>query len=137
LRPGFVTAEDLRKYVPVRTLARPGLNGVSPSPGIKHRHYQPNCRIVLVSSGLWREKLREILKENMKLGVLALVSGIPINSRIVFSRNFAGNTRLMARELYPSFLAAERMGVDVLVVEEPQKTGLGTALLDRLRRAAK
>lgn len=138
LRPGFVTLEDLRKYVPVRAFGtRSGFKGAAPSPGMKHRHYRPNCRVVPVSSGRWSGKLRELLKDNMKLGALSFRSKIPDHSRIIFSRNFRGNSGRMARELYPSFLTAEKRGVDVLVVEEPQKKGLGAAILDRLRRAAR
>lgn len=138
LRPGFVTLEDLKKYVPVRTFGiRPGLKGAVPSPGMKHRHYRPSCPVMPVSSGRWSGKLRELLKDHLKLGVLAFISKIPEHPRIVFSKNFRGNAGLMARGLYHSFLTAEKRGVDVLVVEEPQKKGIGAAILDRLRRAAR
>ena len=81
--------------------------------------------------------MRELLRNNLNLGILAFRSNIPAHPRILFSRNFGGDPRRMARELYRSFLIAEKKGLDALLVEEPAKNGLGAAILDRLRRAAR
>ena len=50
LRPGAVTAEELSDFAPVHIDEHiiGNAEGVVLSPGMKHRHYAPNCKITLV-----------------------------------------------------------------------------------------
>jgi L-threonylcarbamoyladenylate synthase len=46
------------------------------------------------------------------------------------------NVAQLARALYAALRAADDLGLDLIVVEEVDESGLGRAVMDRLRRAA-
>ena len=136
LRPGFVTLEDLRRVV--RAVAGPsGRRGRARSPGLRHRHYQPSCKVVLARAGDWMKTLERLARKHGRIGALSLTRPIPRDPRIVFKRRFHGDRRRYARALYRSFFDAERGNVRALVVESLSKKGLGLAIMDRLARAAR
>ena len=138
LRPGGVAPEDLRRAAPgVRFVwkARAGKAGVARSPGLRHRHYQPACRVVAVAPGAWEKTLERLVRSGERIGVLAFGKKIPRDPAIVFRRHFRGSPSRYARNLYDSFFRAEKKKVDVLVVESISDKGVGIAVMDRIRRA--
>lgn len=127
LRPGAVTVEALARAA--RTpVARPGKTAPA-APGTRHRHYAPRCAVRLVApedvaalplgprDGLVRRSLRR-------------------GPRALFDRRVGGGVGAYARALFGALRDAEAAGVRVLHVETVPETGLGRAVMDRLRRAA-
>ena len=124
LRPGPVTAEELEKFAPVELAARGG--GVS-APGMLESHYAP------------RTPLR-IWPDDAPLPEDAATSGV-----LVFG---AAGPGFAAVEVLPSdpadaaplfFAALRRLdaaGLARLYAREIPESGLGMAIMDRLRRAA-
>ncbi|HEX9961552.1 MAG TPA: L-threonylcarbamoyladenylate synthase, partial [Pyrinomonadaceae bacterium] len=49
LRAGAVTLEDLRKIVPETRIYRVKENEAVKSPGLRHRHYSPRAKVILIS----------------------------------------------------------------------------------------
>jgi L-threonylcarbamoyladenylate synthase len=137
LRPGAVTLEELRQVVPgIAAFSGSAPRGAAASPGLKHRHYQPSCRVVLVEPGQWGKTLRRWSQKNHRLGTLAFGGALPRRAPVVFSRGFGRDARRFARELYASFFDAEQARVQTLLVESVSKKGVGAAVMDRLSRAA-
>jgi L-threonylcarbamoyladenylate synthase len=54
LRAGAVTLEDLQKIIPETQLYQIKENEAVRSPGLKHRHYSPRARVVLVQSSKFK-----------------------------------------------------------------------------------
>ncbi len=138
LRPGFVTLENLRSAVrSVAVAKKAGKDSRPRSPGMKHAHYRPACRIHLLSPKSWRAGLGRILSKNKKVGVISLTQKSPRDPKIVFSHHFRNNAHRLANKLYDLFFKAEEKGVKALVVESSlEKGGVRLALMDRLRRAS-
>lgn len=135
LRPGFISVEQLRAVVPDVRAWKGAVRGAAKSPGMKHRHYQPACKVVMVRPELWQKSVRDWTRRSLRLGVLSYTQAIPQAANICLRRRFRGQEQY-ARHLYSGFFEAERKKVDVLLVESPQAQGVGLALMDRLSRAS-
>lgn len=136
LRPGFVTLEDLKKWVSVQAPSFRRLQaGPAASPGLKHKHYRPRYPVIAMPAEYLNAEAGSLMKRGFRIGVLLFRARVLPNSMMIYRKDFKGNMKKYARELYASFLQAERAGVDALVVESVAKSGLGTAVMDRIERA--
>jgi L-threonylcarbamoyladenylate synthase len=125
LRPGAVSIEELRSVVPDTATYEGGAQGAVKSPGMKHRHYSPRARVVLVPPG-------EKFPDTENCGYIGINEpSIPCGlSRICTSvEEYAG-------ALFDFFRECDRSGVHTVFCETVNEEGIGTALMDRLRRAA-
>jgi L-threonylcarbamoyladenylate synthase len=134
VRPGLITPEDLKKVVPNIVIASPK-TGRAVSPGIKHRHYVPYCKVIVIKSAQWDKTLQKWKHKKIPLGVLALTQTIPDWTNIVFKKTLR-KPRQYAAQLYANFFEAEKAKVQVLLVESMKTQGAGLAVMDRLSRAS-
>jgi L-threonylcarbamoyladenylate synthase len=114
LRPGAVTAEDLGAG-PEQVRS-----GSPASPGTRYRHYAPACAVVIAASGEGASRAAELAADGRRVGLVA-----------------PGDAAQLARTLYAEFRAAEASRLDVVVVEAVDEHGLGRAVMERVRRAAR
>ncbi len=138
LRPGAVGREAIEKILgPVRLASGAG-EGPAPSPGLKHRHYAPRARIVLVDGapGEVREKMELLSRRFRGKSVAALVSAAH-PPRSIPARRLGRDPRTAAHRLFAALRDLDREGMDVILVENFGTRGLGLAIRDRLERAAK
>jgi L-threonylcarbamoyladenylate synthase len=128
LRAGAVTLEQLREVVPsVKPATR--LGGRTPrSPGLKHRHYAPQARVILVSDPA-------SVAPSPRAAFLGR-SPPPGRRRFALCRVLPSN-EAYARALFHFFHVCDALGVGVIYCQEVPETGLGRALMDRVRRAAR
>jgi L-threonylcarbamoyladenylate synthase len=129
LRPGKITLEELVKVcpsiVPYSGHVAPG-NELLNSPGLRHRHYQPCARVILV-----RGHLPEVNEEAWFIG-LNKYSGTDSCSRCLY----CDSVEDYSTRLFNFFRQADDAGVKTIFCEEVDETGIGVALMDRLRRAS-
>jgi len=141
LRPGGVTAEELRAVLGDELEADRAIIGDSRSPGTAARHYSPRARLDLFD-GVGATELgahaRALLASGQRVGALswdedraALPAEVAIES--VGPR---ADLRVAAARLYAALRSLDDRPVDAIVARMPAAGGLGTALRDRLRRAA-
>jgi len=121
LRPGAVTAEDLKKVlgfeVPLATKSEIKV------PGQHEVHYSPQAKIILAQESEINELTQKLQKESLK------------NIKVWSSDK--NNLNEMAKELYQQFRKADENKLDALIVIPPSNSGIGIAINDRLKRAAK
>jgi L-threonylcarbamoyladenylate synthase len=121
LRPGAVTAEDLKKVlgfdVPLTTKSEIKV------PGQHEVHYSPQAKIILAQESEIAELTKKLQKENLK--------------NIKVWKSDQNNLNEMAKELYQQFRNADETKLDALIVIPPPHSGIGIAINDRLKRAAK
>lgn len=121
LREGPITREDLRAFAPVLedsiTISAPG--------GLKS-HYAPHTPLVL-------EKYPTPRGE--KTGLLALSSAREgfAKTEILSPKS---DLREAAANLYGAMRRLDEAGLDLIVAEELPETGIGAAIMERLRKAA-
>lgn len=111
LRPGGIATEDVAAVV--QKLA--ATSGPSRAPGMLSSHYAPRCRVILVEPGT------------------------PPGERSTGrTRTLDANADpiIFAREMYTELRRADQDGIDTVVIELPPARGIGTAIRDRLSKAA-
>lgn len=124
LRPGPVTAEELGRFAPVERAAR---GGAVSAPGMLESHYAPRTPL-----RIWPEGV-PAPDDAATSGLLSFGAAAP---------GFAVVEVLpsAAEDAAPLFFAALRRldsgGVQRIYAREIPEYGLGTAIMDRLRRAA-
>lgn len=133
LRRGAVTLEELRAALgEVDTIEGADAAALARSPGLRHRHYAPRARVVLVGEG-----------EGEAAASRALAAGERV--ALVVRREVASAARVLrlpddlagfGRGLFAGLRALDAAGVDRIVIEAVPETGVGAAIMDRLRRAA-
>lgn len=124
LRRGAVSIEALRSVIPEIREAEPGEDGPARSPGLRHKHYSPRATVA-IGTGL-------------PLGFAGRAAFIGMsNPHDVFAESrIAASVEEYAVSLFEFFRECDRRGIDLIVCEEVPETGLGAALMDRIRRAA-
>ncbi|RLF95750.1 threonylcarbamoyl-AMP synthase [Thermococci archaeon] len=145
LRPGGVTYEMLRDFIDIKlhpsAEAMIKFDKKPESPGMKYRHYAPKADLILVEGEIDNiiKKIQEICEENRgkKIGIIATEETKEFygnNVRIIGSRK---DIRTVAVNLFRILRDFDNEGVDLIVSEGFSTRGLGLAVMNRLRKAAK
>jgi len=138
LRPGGVTLEELREVVG-EILLHPAVKGrasrVARAPGMKYRHYAPKAKLILVEGKpeRVRRKIQQLLKKFKSPGVITTNEKHSYNGEVVF---IGSEAKEIARNLFKVFREFDERGVDVILAESISETGLGLAVMNRLKKAA-
>ena len=106
-----------------------------PAPGTLPSHYAPQARVELLIEEAVADRAAGLLAEGRRVGLLAprRIDGLPDGLDALPP---AGGPRAYAQCLYQRLREADRRGLDVLLAVPPPETGIGSAIGDRLRRAA-
>jgi len=123
LRSGAVTVENLLDVLPEVEIG----GKVVKSPGMKHKHYSP--RVPVIISSEVEKDVKRLREEGNKTGFIGL-RDVSCEKKFV-----VGSLEDFARNLFLKMREFEKC-VDLIVVEAVDETGLGRALMDRVRRAA-
>lgn len=125
LREGAISLEQLQAVVPTTTRAR-DVDSRSPrSPGLKHRHYSPKAKVIVVD-----------VSDQVETTDNAAFIGLhapPIKLDLV---KICDGVEVYARELFEFMRECDRRGVETIFCEAVGEKGIGAALMDRIRRAA-
>jgi L-threonylcarbamoyladenylate synthase len=116
--------EQLREVV---ASTRSGANTLESkrSPGTRHQHYKPKARVVLIEHPDAAEK-------SAGAAYIGLAkSTTPFDHQLI-----ADDLEAYARTLYEFLRDCDRRGIHTIYCQEVATTGIGMALMDRLRRAA-
>lgn len=124
LRPGAITLEQLRKVAPGTRMASARDIRRGRSPGLKHRHYAPEARVLLGLPTGFKDRRAAYIGLHPPRGV-----SWKMVKRCRDQEDYA-------RELFHFFRRCDAGGVRTIVCEVVPEKGLGVALMDRLRRAA-
>ena len=125
LRQGAVSLAELQSVVP-ETIEYKQVRYDSPrSPGLKHRHYSPAATVVITDP-----------KFEISDGRSSAFIGIgKAEYPFEFARECA-SVGEYAHSVFEFFRECDRMGIRTIYCESVPETGIGAALMDRLRRAA-
>jgi L-threonylcarbamoyladenylate synthase len=117
--------------------------GTARSPGMRHRHYAPNAKVILVEGSVAdvTAKVRELIashkREACKVGVLATDETITqYEADVVKSLGSRFNLAVIAQNLFRLLREFDADGVDIVIAEGVPAEGLGLAVMNRLRKAS-
>jgi L-threonylcarbamoyladenylate synthase len=133
LRAGSVTIEELREVVPETVYYGPADAAAPRSPGMKHRHYSPRARVVVSNQG--HDEKTQSLSLPVLPGGVAFIGMSPVEGEFETVR-VCGSVEEYAHSVFEFFRECDRAGITTIVCEAIEETGIGAALMDRLRRAA-
>ncbi len=151
-RPGAVTLEQLAAVWPAVALYQPagaasGGREALPAPGVGLRHYAPRARLILVEYGTGQaERFIAAVHSapGQRTGVLLPseflpepLNADPLTKLIVMPWATWSRPDQLAHGLFAALRALDDAQVERIVCPLPAAEGMGTALCDRLRKAAR
>lgn len=149
LRPGGTPVEALRKVLgdvvlhPFVVAEEEVPIEKARSPGMRHKHYAPNAKVILVEGplqaviGKIKELAESYRREGVKVGVLATDETIAEYAAVVVkSLGSRFNLEAIARNLFSLLREFDDEGVEVIIAEGVPSEGLGLAVMNRLRKAS-
>ena len=138
LRPGAVTEEMLSRFCNVETdknvFAKPKANEKVISPGVKYKHYSPKAEIIIVETAgdrAFADFLNSQKGENVYGIIFGDEEGIDIKTM-----SYGVTAEEQAHNLFAVLRRTDELGAKKAYVRCPEKTGMGTAVYNRLLRAA-
>ena len=135
LRPGPFAVEELEKIfgpVVVPPVAR-GLAeaDVAIAPGMKYRHYAPETPLVVVHFDLG-QAARFLRERGFRVAVFCIGEGPGDAVAIPLGKDLFE----VARNLYKGLRLLDKVGVDVGVFPAVEESGIGLAIMNRVRKAS-
>ena len=140
LRPGFVSAEDLRE-VTENVLIDKGVlemldeNARVSSPGMKYKHYAPKAEVSIVcgNSGEFNDFCMKNASADDVLMVFDESDAAGLKNRLLV---LGKSDEEQAQRLFDALRELDEMGAKKVYARCPNKTGVGLAVYNRLLRAA-
>lgn len=125
LRSGAITISQLRSICPETEIYDLAGGEAPRSPGMKHRHYSPNAKVVLVEPGF----AADVTEPSARIGLTSEPTGFEYSITCASVEEYA-------RLVFEFFRACDRRGIRTIFCDAVPDEGIGAALMDRLRRAA-
>jgi len=125
LRSGAITLEEIRSVVPSARAANTADKRAGRSPGLRHKHYSPRARVVIINAS-------DSIRENRKTAYI----GLDPPSESVDITQLCSSVADYARAMFEFFRESDRARVGVIYCQRVPAVGLGKAIMDRLERAS-
>jgi L-threonylcarbamoyladenylate synthase len=127
-----VTLEELCECLGREVMVASGAAATPESPGMLLRHYAPRTSLRILDS-----PATALSPRDCRVGLLAFRSApLKHDFAIVETLSATGDLREAAANLFAALRRLDAAGVDAIVAEPVPETGLGRAIMDRLRKAA-
>lgn len=139
LRPGAITVEDIKRAIgdvsiDFHVLNEVKENEVVESPGMKHKHYSPKTKCVLINIENMNDRIEEI---NSMIDKNVCVIGFEKNREKIKTDKFLsiGNTlEDMSKNIFRLLREADKLNCRLILIEGVNPKGLGLAIMNRLIR---
>lgn len=126
LRAGAITLEQLREVNPATKFANRSSGEPARSPGMKYKHYAPQAQVVII------DRTTSFTTESDT----AFIGLHPIES-VKFKHVFiAKNIADYSRAVFQFFRDCDADGIKTIYCEAVEESGMGVALMDRIKRAS-
>jgi len=134
LRPGYITAEMLLlELEKIKTASGKVL--VAKAPGMKHKHYAPNCTMVLADNA---KQLVELYDKAEAEGYRPVILSSSKEGGAIKNRNIivlGTNSREVSHSLFKALREAEKQ-YNYILAETVEDVGLGKSVMNRMKKAA-
>jgi len=139
LRPGGVTKAMLEKVIGQVGESKPTDHNDAPrAPGMKYTHYAPDSPVYLIEPSIVKvkEAVDKIHNEQKKVAIIASESFEQVKGDYFFSLGIENQLSDAAHLLYQALRDCDETDVDIILVPVLSKEGVGTAIMNRLEKAA-
>ncbi|WP_411954082.1 L-threonylcarbamoyladenylate synthase [Alkalibacillus sp. S2W] len=141
LRPGGVTQTEIEAVIGPVNLA-PSLQAEDDaprSPGMKYKHYAPDCPIWIVNGGAERMKqvAHDLQQDGKRVGFMVSDErAIDLDQDHVYRLGSQKDLLAITRHLYDRLRQIDNSDYEIILAEAFPKDGIGEALMNRLEKAA-
>jgi L-threonylcarbamoyladenylate synthase len=143
-RPGAITPTMLDPIAGPVTIYQPPQQPSTgpqslPSPGVGIRHYAPRARLILVEDQTELEsQLKALAKTKDHIGVMLPLGWTIANHHAeIYPWNSIEDSPALAQTLFAGLRELDNREVTIILCPLPKPQGLGFAIRDRLKKAAK
>ena len=123
LRKGSVPLAELQRVVPEICEEEPRTGEVVRSPGLKHRHYSPRAKVEIVEAGIRAADTDGYIGLHEPRGAAGLTM-------------ICSSVDQYAHSLFEFFRECDRRELQRILCEAVGEDGIGSALMDRIKRAS-
>lgn len=140
LRPGFVSAEDLKEItenviIDKGVVAQLESGAIARSPGMKYKHYAPKADITIIDGNL--TSFRAYVSNNMSDDIVCMIfSEDDCKDMNVRTICYGDTDEKQAHLLFDTLRELDNIGAKKVYARCPDKNGVGLAVYNRLLRAA-
>jgi L-threonylcarbamoyladenylate synthase len=131
LRPGAINKEELEAALSEKVnyfLSQTPLL----SPGMLEEHYSPSTPLI------FSDQVEASYLTEKRIGIITFGSGTNLlQAKEIVQINLDSDPKLAANGLYSAMRNLDSQGLDLILVDKMIEEGLGIAIMDRLKRAAK
>ncbi len=139
LRAGSVSLEMLQRIVPATQIYQFDGDDAARSPGMKHRHYAPRANVILTDPGSQiidsKAEFSDLSFQIIDSGSKAFIGLTKQNKDFALTK-ICKSADEYAALFFEFFRECDRQKIEIIYCETIAETGIGVALMDRLRRAA-
>lgn len=154
LRPGKITAEDIRKVAGNVIIDEHVLGKLEPeknvlSPGMKYKHYAPKTDCVLVYNEDNKQIQNKMLEaahncfdNGKKPLIMCMTENIDFFKNMLSNQDIqveiidmGSNLEAVSRNIFTDLRKADNYNVDLIIIQGVSSNGLGLAIMNRLLRA--
>ena len=139
LRPGGVTAEQLKEIIPdivldKAVLAEPEKDKQVASPGMKYKHYAPKTESFLVEGE--SKAFAEFVNSKSDAVAICFKEDLEKIKIPTLCYGEAKSEETLAHSVFAALREVDQMGAKEVYIHAPTKTGIGLAVYNRLLRAS-
>lgn len=138
LRPGYITKEQLEKYVEMVIIDNAVLKETNPqtvaSPGMKYKHYSPKAKVVIVKGTL--PAFAEYVSHNLEEHTSSLIFDGDAKVFPFPYKTFGDTPEQQGKQLFAKLREFDDEGIEKVFVRCPSTDGFGLAVYNRLIRSA-
>lgn len=138
LRPGYITKEQLEKYVETVIIDNAVLKETNPqtvaSPGMKYKHYSPKARVIIVKGTL--PAFSEYVSHHLEEHTSSLIFDGDAKAFPFSYKTFGDTSEQQGKQLFAKLREFDDEGIKKVFVRCPSTDGFGLAVYNRLIRSA-
>lgn len=129
LRHGVITREELEKIIPFHALPDAEKTNIV-SPGMLKSHYSPEKPLYILEKGI------AVPADRQRVGILSFKGEDTDGYAHVEVLSHTGDLKTCAVNLFAAIHRLEEADIDCIVAQAVPETGVGLAVMDKLRKAA-
>ncbi len=146
LRPGKITKEQIEKIIGKTSsgMGIPENESCTPkSPGQKYAHYCPKAKMYIVSgnlksvTGMIGTLASDYEDKGLKVGIMATEqTKAAYKKGCILSVGSRDKPETIASSLFRTLREFDERGIDIIIAESVQRSGVGVAIMNRMEKAA-
>lgn len=147
LRPGEVTKDMMESFglnVKIDPTIMKTIEGIKPkAPGMKYKHYAPDSDMTIVMGETLKvidyinSKTESLIEKGKKVGIISTTEDVSLYPKgVVLSIGSRDNLNEVAKRLFDVLREFDKINVDYIFSEGFETSGVGLAIMNRLKKAA-